>query len=468
MTATIATIETPTDGSDVPADPATAVVPPKRPRAAKAAASDAPTPAALRVTVAQDALDAALSLVSRQAGTGAHIVPVASHVLLDATDTSLRLVCTDFEAFLAVTLPASERCVIHAPGRFTVPAKTLAALAGTFGAQPVTLAHEGAVLRVQCGSARSQLKGIDAEQFPDTTEHPAPSFTLPAGLLRRHLALTVWAAAQDETRPVLATVHLRGVPWQQNAAAHAGPLLAAEAANGFALAMRQTEVPMLAPDALPAFSALVPRKAAQTLAHLLDGSGPDDEVTVALVPDAERPRMLRVTLAGAVDTVDEARTVTLCARLSEGQFPDLERVVPKDCATRITVGRAALLALVKQAAILAARDQDAYTIIRFAAESAGVLRVGALDPERGEHTAEVPAEVLGPGVRFALSAGYVLSFLGALPGDTVTLELGGPLSPVLLRDTALPDYRVVVMPMHVPGWSGTEAEDEATTTGGEA
>jgi hypothetical protein len=114
------------------------------------------------------------------------------------------------------------RCRREADGAYTVPAKLLSQLVDTFTAPDVTLRQDGEVLRVTSGKSRGHLKGIDAAEFPEDRQDGGDTCTLPAAVLRRALTLAEWAAARDESRPVLKCVCL----------AAAGGTLVAQAADG--------------------------------------------------------------------------------------------------------------------------------------------------------------------------------------------------------------------------------------------
>ena len=65
-----------------------------------------------------------------------------------------------------------------------------------------------------------------------------PSFSIPAGLLKEAINEVVFAAAPDDTRPVLAGVLLK----------MGGGSLTLAAADGFRLAVRTVELPEAGPD----------------------------------------------------------------------------------------------------------------------------------------------------------------------------------------------------------------------------
>jgi DNA polymerase III subunit beta len=431
---------------------AAASVPPKRSRKAPVAAP--PAPGALAVTVAREPLRAALRTVVTAAASGRLIAPVTANVLIEADSAGLRLTCTDLSQRLSTHLGPPVQIGVDSTGASTVPAKLLSQLVDTFTAPDVTLRQDGAVLRVTSGKSRGHLKGIDAAEFPGDRQDGGDTWRLPAAVLRRALALAAWAAARDESRPALRCVCL----------AAAGGTLVAQAADGTALS--SWAVPLAG---LPACTALVPREAAETMARLLAAC--EGNVTLSLLPSAAQPNVLRLALGASSAHGPE---VVLSTRTSEGQYPDLMRVVPKTHTLAITVQRAALLGAVRQAGVVADRvpGREGFrpsVLVNLRAEpgadgaepGVGALHVWSTNASVGEQRMEIAASITSGGggsPPFKLDGTYLVELLGALDealdGESaeaddgaVTLRLTKASNPVRFGCTALPEWIGVVMPM---------------------
>jgi DNA polymerase III subunit beta len=431
---------------------AAASVPPKRRRKAPGAAP--PPPGALAVTVAREPLRTALRTAVTAAASGRLIAAVTANVLIEAIGRhpnapswqGVRLTCTDLAQRLSVEIAAD----VEVEGAYTVPAKLLSQLVDTFTAPDVWLWQDGEVLRVTSGKSRGHLKGIDAAEFPGDRQDSGESYTLPAAVLRWALTLAEWAAARDESRPMLTNVCL----------AAAGGALVAQAADGYSLSY--WTVPLAG---VPDCTALLPRDAVETMARLL--AAREGDVTLSLLPSAATPNVLRLALGGELPA-------TLSTRTSEGQFPDLLRVVPKTHTLAITVQRAALLSAVRQAGVVADRTSGKEgfrpsVLVNLRAEPGadgadpadGALHVWSTNASVGEQRTEIAASVTSEGgepLHFSLDGTYLVEMLVALeealdgePSETddgtVTLRLTKASNPVRFGCAALPEWIGVVMPM---------------------
>ena len=117
-------------------------------------------------------------------------------------------------------------------------------------------------VHLACGRYEANVAGIDAEDFP-----PIPavsggaSFSIPAGVLKEAINEVAFAAAPDDTRPVLAGVLLK----------MGGGTLTLAAADGFRLAVRTVELP----DGGPDLQMIVPAKTLTEVARLLTDDADD-------------------------------------------------------------------------------------------------------------------------------------------------------------------------------------------------
>jgi DNA polymerase-3 subunit beta len=284
-------------------------------------------------------------------------------------------------------------------------------------------------LHLQCARYDANIKGIDAEEFPPIpSADDRPTIRLSAALLKEMITQVAFSAAKDESRPVLAGVNLRVDE------AH----LTMSAADGFRLSRREAQLERGLPEKL---DIIIPARSLTELARLLGDSEEEVEVTVT----SNRTQVLfRVR-------TDQGE-VNLVSRLLEGQFPDLERVVPKSYTTKVTLKRNEFITATRIAALFA---RDAANVVRLevtpGAEGGltpGKVAISANAAEVGDNHGEIDASVEGDETYISFSSEYLSDVLGVLPSDEIALEVTGPLSPALVRGLGLADYTHVIMPMH--------------------
>src|SRR2546430_8287922 len=160
-------------------------------------------------------------------------LPVLSNVLLSTRDGELQLTANNLELSVAHRVPAA----IAREGEITLPSRLLSdyvALLDHGQKVELDLNPKTHKVHLACGRYEANVAGIDAEDFPPIpTVSGGASFALPASVLKESINQVVFAAAPDDTRPVLAGVLVK----------LSGGTLTLAAADGFRLAVRTLELP---------------------------------------------------------------------------------------------------------------------------------------------------------------------------------------------------------------------------------
>lgn len=398
----------------------------------------------MKLSCLQQNLADGLNVVGRVVPTKSAL-PVLSNVLLATDEGRLKLSATNLDLALSVWIGAR----VESEGAITLPARVLAdwisALGGPDRDQQIDLSLNARNKRVhlKCGRFESNISGIDAEDFPAIpTVEDATTVTLEAALLKSAVEQVAFAAAQDESRPVLAGVLVKF----EGPSTDSGPAqLILAAADGFRLAVRTLELPGEAPG----LSMIVPARALAELARVL----PDEEgqqVELAATPSRSQLLFKFSSTAGS------AQDVQLVSRLIEGQFPDYARIIPQEAKTTALMPTRDLLQATRAASVFA-RDNSMIVRCQFTpAEEQQELALGKVvvtgnSAELGDNSGDLDASIQGEEQEVAFNGKYLREALEALNAPQVRVELSGPASPGIFRPAGgeSVDYLHVIMPMHV-------------------
>jgi len=268
----------------------------------------------MRLTCSQRALAEGLAVVERAVPTKSPL-PVLSNILMATEEGRLKLASNNLEMAITTWVPAE----IAEEGAVTLPARLLGDFVSSLGGGDVQMGLKPATktMNLKCGRYEANINGIDADDFPAIpTAAEGTSWRVSARVLRLGIAQAAFAAATDETRPVLSGVLLT----------LEGDQLTLAAADGFRLAVRS--VPLMDP-VTEKLSLLVPSRTLIELARVLDDT--DDAVEIAATPNQNQ--ILFRTPAGLGQTPN----LLVVSRLIEGQFPDYQRIIPQGFQTRMVL-----------------------------------------------------------------------------------------------------------------------------------
>ncbi len=373
------------------------------------------------VSSPQDLLQRTLAQVSRAVATKT-TYPVLSNVLIDADGDTLKLAATNQEIGITSMIPAQ----VDEPGRVTVDARLLSEFVNTLPSEPVRLSMEPGrlTLKVKGLGADAEINGIDAEEFPILPRVEAGAFTASVDpqVLREMISQVEFAAASDDSRPVLAGVLVR----------LEDDRITMAAADGFRLAVRDAELASPVPDRL---DIIVPARALRELARIIG--------------DRTEPIELTITPNRGQLVVHSGET-EFYSRLIDGTFPDFRQIVPREFATRLEVGRDEFLAAVRRAGFFARDNND---VVRLSAKAGddelapGNLEVSATAAERGSSQSHVPAAINGPEGEIAFNSRYLIDVLSILRTGRVMIGMNGANQAGVVRPLESETYTYVIMPM---------------------
>jgi DNA polymerase-3 subunit beta len=345
-----------------------------------------------------------------------------SNVLLATDDGRLRIAATNLEIGITTWIGAA----IEEEGAITVDARLLGEFVNTLPNETVTLGFEPSrlTLNVQCGRDRAGINGIHADDFPVIPRIDGDTLValVDPQALREMIAQVEFAAAADDSRPVLAGVLAR---FDENT-------LTLAAADGFRLAVRRGELSEPVPERL---DIIVPARALRELARILaDQSEP---VRLAITPN--RSQLLV--------RVDQTEFLT---RLIDGTFPDFRQIIPREFNTKLEVGRDAFLNAVRRASYFARDNNDVIRMEVHAGEEEfmpGTVEISANAAERGNSQSFVDATVAGPEMQIAFNSRYLADVLSVLKNSDVLVGMNGANQAGVVRATGSEEYTHVIMPM---------------------
>lgn len=365
----------------------------------------------MKFTCTQENLIHGLNAVNRVASKSA-VLAILQNVLLVAEDGRVQLQTTNLELAIIVAI----RAKVDVVGRYTVPARLLTEFISLLGNERVTLETVAGGLRVVSGHTQTTIKGAAAEEFPVLPAHDAPTeVTLPGNALRHALECTVFAAANDESRPEISGTLL----------VVDGNKLTLAATDSYRLA--ETTAPLLGP-APAAHKAIIPSRTAQELLRL----APEDETVVHIKLGDDQVRV----------AFPDTEVIT---RVIEGQYPDYQQIIPTSKETTVVCDREELLSNVRAASLFCKTGINDLSFIVDPTEKQ--VRISAANTQLGEHEASVPAEVTGPEQRFVFNYRYLLDGITSLGGSTITIDLLDHNTPATLRNPERSDVLYLLMPI---------------------
>jgi len=391
----------------------------------------------MRVSCLQENLSRGLAIVGR-AVASRPTLPVLSHVLISTENGQLKLAATDLEQFVVCRIGAK----VEEEGEITVPARLFVDLINSLPSERIDLSLDDQTLHVACAKNEADIKGIDAQEFP-LLPHEGDEYQiwLDPALFRTMISQVVFAAATDESRPILTGVLVR----------FEGDTLTMAAADGFRLSVRTAHLLEPVPEPI---SVVVPAKALNELARV---SGEEQAQVGVYIPPA-RSQILFHLQGDAGANQGRIFGIDLVSQLLEGNFVNYRQIVPQNLNTRTVVDTEQLLRACRTSSIFVRNeanvihvevDPGADTVGGESLNGGGVMRLTATSTEMGDSSIDVDAEIEGDGLTIAFNVRFLMDVLSVIDSAQVVLETTSSTRPGLLRPVGSDEFLHVIMPMHM-------------------
>ncbi|MDX1994372.1 MAG: DNA polymerase III subunit beta [bacterium] len=377
----------------------------------------------MKVSVLQENLAKGLSIVNK-AVESRPTMPVLANVLLQTEDSRLKLAAINMSLGMGITCWIGAK--VETEGSITLPAKTFSDLVSNLSPERVDLSLDTSTLtmNLKCGGTKSNIKGIDADEFPPVADEGTGDVTVPGSVLKQMIQQTAFAAATDDNRPILTGLYTR----------FENDVMTLAAADGYRLAVRTARLDQSFKKPI---EMVIPAKAMAEVARVIT----DDDKEVMITLPGERDLVIFQT-----------SNVMVSSQLLDGKFPDFAAIIPRQYSTSTVMYTSDLLRACQRAEIFArdsAYSGRLYVRPPKAPGEPGEVVIAGKSAERGDNEGLVDASIEGEPLDISFNIKYLIDVLRVIPDERVILESNGSANPGVLRPENKDDFVHVIMPMSV-------------------
>lgn len=343
---------------------------------------------------------AAVTVAAKAVSSRTSYLRVLTCIELTAEQKEVRLVGTDMTTTISVSVPLEER---SAKGQVLVPAANLADMLKVFERDDeAQFEHVKEGLRMEVGSAQINLETFPTEEFPRLPEIEGEWTTLDATALRSAFDVVEPSASRDESRPVLMGVQIRS----------AGGKIQLAATDSFRLACSSFEA-----KGVPEFTYLIRADAVALALRLL---GKEDYLRICESRNASGHPMVSFAFGSTV----------LTTRVIDGKYPDVDKLLPDEFETVITLDRKPFHEACRRLAKFGSGSADTPARLWIGDDS---IRTTIKRLDVGDYNDIVGADVAGAaGYEIGFNPKNLLEGVDTVADERLTFKLINPLRPGVL------------------------------------
>jgi DNA polymerase-3 subunit beta len=370
----------------------------------------------MKLSLLQENISLALSHTSRFVASKIQL-PILNHILFSTDKGRLKLSATNLELGINYWLGAK----IEEEGSFCLPAKEITEFVSYLPAGRLDLSlKNNNLLTLSSGKTESSFACLPSADFPEIPSlDPKTAFEIDLPILTEAINQIAFAAATDDSRPILTAILCTFSSNELNLVATDGFRLSLKNINLTDPLNLSTETQTLL---IPAKSLLEIVKLAKNTKKIKIGLTKDSNQVVFVLEDLE-----------------------LVSRLIEGDYPDYQRIIPSESATKVYLNREELAQAIKQSSVFARQSAN---VVKFNFKTSS-LELSANAPQIGQNKVSLDARLEGEPLEIAFNYKFISDFLTICKGEEIIVELNEALSPGLFRDQSDLTLTHIIMPVRI-------------------
>jgi DNA polymerase III subunit beta len=337
--------------------------------------------------------------------------PILENIKIESSGSKVTLSTFD----LNIGIQAAFLAEISTEGILLVPGKLLCDIINKLPTGEVEINDDENkyIISIESGSSKFNIKGSNAEEYPELPIEKSISYEFPADSFMKGLNGTLVACSDDKEKYILQGVNL------------------STDRSGFRFCStdgrRIGSVNIKTENSEKPFIATIPSSALSIIAKILH----EDEKLEIQQTDEQM--------------LFKSQDWILTSRLLEGKYPDVIALVPKSHSHLITIERKLLIERLERISIFTSDN-----VVKIILKKGGSQIQIIAENNQGENAKE-EMDTIGQsiGITIGFNIKYLIEGLETLSSDTIDIRMQGQLNPVVLADKVEIDNFYLLMPIQL-------------------
>lgn len=316
-------------------------------------------------------------------------LPILDNFLFEISENQLKVSASDLETTMSAVVTIES----DSTGSIAISARLLLDTLKTFPDQPLTFKTEGdSIIEISSDQGKYDMAYFGGDEFPKSVSLPSPSKTvIPSSILATAISKTIFAAGNDDLRPVMSGVFFQ----------FSSESLTFVATDAHKL-VKYTRTDVTA-DKTAEF--IMPKKPLNLLKGVLGG---------------EEDVIIEYNDTNAKFTFEN---FVLICRLIDGKYPNYEAVIPKENPNKLTVDRASFQNSVRRVSIFSSKTTHQIRLKMAGTE----LNISAEDLDFSNKADErLSCDYQGDDMQIGFNSRFLSEMLSNLTSNEVLIEMSLP------------------------------------------
>ncbi|PFJ42784.1 DNA polymerase III subunit beta [Bacillus thuringiensis] len=345
-------------------------------------------------------------------------MPILKTFKLTCNDEGLEITGSDGDitmtSFVPRMIEETEVVEIKRPGSILLPSLFNDIVKKLPGEKTTIEVADNNIVSIKSKKSRFTLNGINAEEYPRSQfKEDVEPLVFKEAELSSIFNQTLFAASDNSSRPILSGI---------NMVLESDKLLI-QATDSYRFARKDSS---FSKPVLP-FNIVIPKKTMKELLKVMDTG--DKEVEIHINDN---------------QILFKTEKVLMYSRLLDGKFPNVSQLIPTLNNTNLQIDKTQFNQAIERATVL---DDAGKTIVKLTFSSSSLV-IDSNQIGIGKVTEEIEIQSFeGDELSISFNGKYLKEAFKNFKGDIVTLQLNGPMKPVVLLDNVDKNYLQLILPV---------------------
>ena len=368
----------------------------------------------MKVTCVQENLNKALIHSSRIISVRSSL-PILDNILISTDQGRLKVSATDLELGINYWIGAK----IEKDGAIAVPSRLITEFISNIKEDKINISVEDSNVLIEGEKYNATIKGVNAEDFPSIPDISEEyTFTVSSKDLMNAINQVAFAAAADNTRPILAGIFFKIEK----------DILKIVATDSYRLAEEKVKITK---NEKTNKSFIVPTRTINEVGKILKDAG--EKVDISYDEN---------------QILFNFGSIHLVSRLIDGQYPNYEQIIPAEFENEVVVDKQELFNVCKVASLFARESANSIKVsVKPEKDDKGILSIVGQGVQVGESVSKIPVKSKGKEIEVSFNAKYILDVLSTISEKNVEIKFSGANSAGLIKGEGKSDYLYIIMPL---------------------
>jgi DNA polymerase III subunit beta len=364
----------------------------------------------MKFTCEKSVLQNSISTVQK-AVTGKSTMPILQGILINVLDNEIILSASDKDLSIETKF-ATE---VFENGSIVVDAKLFGEIIRKLPNDVIQINTIGNnTVEIICQKSKFNLIYMNADDFPEMPKiNEDMLFKVSQKILKNMIKGTIFATAQDETRPILT-----GILFEVK-----NDKLNLVALDGYRLALISEYI-----NNENAISVVIPGKTLSEVSKILNDD--DIDVNITFTPNH------------ILFSLNETRIIS---RLLEGEFIKYSSIIPNEFNLKIITKRDELISCLERASLLAKEGNT--NLIKLSIEDDNMVITS--NSQLGMVREEINIILQGQPLQIAFNSKYLIDVLKNMEDEEISMEFSSSVSPCIIKNKEKDNCTYLVLPVRL-------------------